>query len=392
MTMMARRSLGGTGVARRQARTDPWREADTPAPAPAECAGRTERQVEDEAFCATILPKVSRTFALSITTLPESLRRTIRAAYLLCRIVDTIEDDAAVAWPTRRGLFALFDRLVSDDLADPVELERRSEACALGGEDSDDHRLCAAASAVFRCFRALSPEHRAAARPHVLEMSRGMRLFAARAAAHGRLRLVDLEELEHYCYFVAGTVGKLLTALFALHVSALPENVRPQLWARAVSFGIGLQLTNIVKDVAEDLARGDCFLPEALAAAEGIRLEELLVPAHREPALRVLGAVCARARQHLRRAREYTVLWPAEVGADVRMFCAVPLALALATLHEVQTGPDTLRAGRSPKVSREVVWAVFADARRAHRDDRVLGWMLSHYASGGYRERARAEP
>ena len=43
-----------------------------------------------------LLPGVSRTFALTIPQLPEPLREVVTNAYLLCRIADTIEDDAAL--------------------------------------------------------------------------------------------------------------------------------------------------------------------------------------------------------------------------------------------------------------------------------------------------------
>ena len=56
--------------------------------------------VDDWQFCSDILPRVSRTFALSIAALPEALRDAIRVAYLLCRVVDTVEDDETLGQPS----------------------------------------------------------------------------------------------------------------------------------------------------------------------------------------------------------------------------------------------------------------------------------------------------
>jgi farnesyl-diphosphate farnesyltransferase len=343
---------------------------------------------EDRAFCTQMLPRVSRTFALSIAALPEALREPVRLAYLLCRIVDTIEDDARVGAAARERLYDLFDYLLADDGADPAVFEGLCVELDLGG-GTDDNELCVGAGRVFRCFRALPVRQRAAVRPHVAEMSRGMREFTRRADEQKQLRLRDLDELERYCYFVAGTVGKLLTALFEQEVAGLGHEVLTPIRSRAVSFGIALQIVNIVKDVAEDFTRGDCFLPEGLAESEGVPLDALLDPAHREAGLRVISAICARARQHLRRATEYTMLWPTVAGREVRMFCTVPLALALATLHEVENGGDTLVPGRTPKVSRECVQQVFADAQRAVGDNDMLRWMLSYYGSGDWRHQLR---
>lgn len=338
---------------------------------------------EDWTFCATMLPKVSRTFALSIGALPPELCDAIRVAYLLCRAVDTIEDDAVVAPDVRERLYDLFDLLMTDDGADPTVLEELTRDHALGA-GTDDHTLCINVGAVFRCYRALPIEQIAAIRPHVLEMSRGMREFTRRADRMGRLRLTDLDELERYCYFVAGTVGKLLTALFEHHVGDLPQHLLTPIRARSVSFGLALQLVNIVKDVAEDLPRGDCFLPEELATGEGVRLDDILEPQNRDAGLAIIRRVCERARDHLKRAEQYTLLWPAEQGADVRMFCTVPLVLALATLREVEHGGDTLVAGKTPKISRQAVGEIFADARVAVQRNDTLRWMIGYYAGGAY--------
>src|SRR5690606_20059138 len=130
------------------------------------------------------------------------------------------------------------------------------------------------------------------------------------------------------------------------------------------------------KDVATDLERGDVFLPVELAQQHGVALEDLLEPAHREAGLAVVRAVCARARRHLENAERYTLAWPASKGAEVRLFCAVPLALALATIAEVEAGHDTLRAGVTPKVSRRFVAEVLGGAREAVTNDAALQKLL----------------
>ncbi|MBN4050184.1 squalene/phytoene synthase family protein [Desulfobulbus sp. AH-315-M07] len=336
----------------------------------------------DLEFCVALLPSVSRTFALSITVLPDSLRGTIRTAYLLCRIVDTIEDDARLSAANRTRLFDAFDALMGDDRADPRGLERMALDTDLG--DGHDRELCLGAGHVFRAFRAQSASHRAAVRPHVEEMSRGMRDYTRRADADGKLRLADMDELEDYCHYVAGTVGKMLTALFELELPDLSDEARAGVRARAISFGLALQMVNIVKDVAEDLTRGDCYLPQSLAEKHGIALEKILEPEHRETGREVIAEVCERARRHLRRAEEYTKLWPMPEGEQVRMFCTVPLTLALATLHEVERGADTLLSGRTPKITRDTVTRIYSDAHHAIKDNRSLEWMLGYYANGAY--------
>jgi farnesyl-diphosphate farnesyltransferase len=345
-------------------------------------AGRS-RVTSDRDFCVAVLPAVSRTFALSIEMLPDALRDAVRVAYLMCRVVDTIEDEPAIRPAKRTELFDAFDALMSRDDVDP---ERFAALCSRSrlAEQAPEGSLRRGAAALFREFRSLTRSQRDAIRPHVLEMSAGMRRTCARAdAAGGVFRLDDVADLERYCYYVAGTVGELLTGLFEDAVPELPQANREGVRARAVSFGIGLQLVNIVKDVAGDFERGACYLPQELADRHGLPLARLLDPDAHEAGLSVVRAVCATAREHLQSAREYVALWPAEPSATrddasfgVRLFCAVPLALALATLREVEEGHDTLRAGAKPKISRATVLSIVEDAGTSAGSDIELARMF----------------
>lgn len=321
-------------------------------------------------FCRAMLPEVSRTFALAITLLRGHLSDAVTAAYLLCRLVDTIEDDPRLPQETRRGLFDAFEAAMRDDRAPLGDLLARVEGTGLGLIEPE-RRLGLGGGQVFELFRSLPTRQRGAIRPAVLEMAAGMRAYTERAAVEGGLAIRDFSDLERYCYFVAGTVGHLLTALFELEFPALPAETRLYVRERAERFGLGLQMVNIVKDIADDLARGDCFLPRSLMARERLDVERLLAPERRDEALRVVRAVAERARGHLDAAAEYTLAWPAEEGGDVRQFCAVPLALALASLREVASSDDTLRPGATPRISRQEVITLVTEIVAA-RDDAAL--------------------
>ena len=67
-----------------------------------------------------ILPKVSRTFALTIPQLPPQLRRAVANAYLLCRIADTIEDEPALSAEQKRAFENAFVELEDTPHAVPV--------------------------------------------------------------------------------------------------------------------------------------------------------------------------------------------------------------------------------------------------------------------------------
>lgn len=68
-----------------------------------------------------------------------------------------------------------------------------------------------------------------------------------------------LDDLLHYCYYVGGTVGLMMAPLLGV------RNERN--YSYAVDLGIGMQLTNIVRDVYEDASRGRVYLPQELMEA-----------------------------------------------------------------------------------------------------------------------------
>jgi farnesyl-diphosphate farnesyltransferase len=342
----------------------------------------------DLAFCERLLPEVSRTFAVSIQNLSTDLRTAVCIAYLLCRTVDTVEDDPRLPPASRAALFDGFDLVLSSAAKGGASLAfedlAREADLGLGAESE----LCLNSGAVFRAFAALPANVRAIIEPRLLQMSRGMRGYTERASAEGRLQIRDLPDLELYCYYVAGTVGELLSELF-LCVCPLEPQRRAELIARAVRFGLALQLVNILKDVAEDSERGACFLPQSHADAEGLELSRLFDADQRERGLRVLRALARRAREHLIAAQEYTLLWPlTPAGREVRLFCAGPLALALGTLREVEHGHDAFRKDRAPTVTRsfvartlEQMWRAVAASDQAD-SDRLLNELFERARVG----------
>jgi farnesyl-diphosphate farnesyltransferase len=324
----------------------------------------------DEQFCIDILPRVSRTFALSIETLPEPMRQTIRAAYLLCRIVDTIEDDGHLEPERRQALFETFSQLVRDDQTPEQALETALGDRELSEKDADG-QLVQRSGAVFRVFRQLPQPLADAARPHILEMAEGMASYARRAEADGLTVLSDQEDLERYCYYVAGTVGNLLTAVFLQAHPEITGAQRQGLEARSVNFGLGLQLTNISRDIATDHERGWCFFPASWCARHGVAPVDLLQPDQADAAMSVVRDTVDLARQKMAEAVEYTLLLPATAPA-VRLFVLVPLVLSLATLTLVHRSPAVLRRGHPVKVSRGQVANALGQAADAVGSDEAV--------------------
>jgi len=330
---------------------------------------------EDEAFQLESLAGVSRTFALTIPQLPPGLRRAVANGYLLCRIADTIEDDPA---PERdeKGVFleALLAQLEArrDGQSLANALSKRLSEVSLPAE----RRLIAGIPRVLRTTVSLDePQRRALIRCAAI-MGRGMAEFSQMSSRKG---LESLESLERYCYHVAGVVGEMLTDLFCHYSEAIARR-RAQLAALAVSFGQGLQMTNILKDIWADLERDVCWLPRSVFAETGYDLASL-PEGHDGPefaeGLRRLVAV---AHGNLRDALRFTLTIPRnETG--IRRFLMWAVGLALLTLRNISANPG-FTDGAEVKVSRSTVRRVITMTNLSIRSNMALGMLFRRWAKG----------
>ena len=309
--------------------------------------------ISDRAYCSDMLPKVSRTFALCIRLLPPDLEHPVLLAYLLCRIADTIEDTADLPAPDKEELLAHFRTCVSEDGADPAPVASRFES-----PRTDEEELASQIDVVLREFRRLPSVQQTAIRPWVQEMASGMAGFASlkQDPDSAALRaLPTLKDLERYCYYVAGTVGHLLTDLFG----SVRMDITPRHYARlkplATSFGLGLQLTNIIKDVGDDRRRGWSFVPEELCEREGITPHDLQSPDKGEQARRVMRGLIHKAKKHLNDALEYCTLLP-RGEYRVRLFCLTSLYFAVRTLRLAANDARLLDPSHKVKITRGDVY------------------------------------
>lgn len=308
--------------------------------------------IADREFCDGMLPEVSRTFALCIRLLPPELEYPVLVAYLLCRIADTIEDTADISGQEKVRLLATFRASLDDDQADAAEVAK-----TFTPPRTDEERLAASAIRVLREFRHLDPGLQTAIRPWVQEMCDGMSEFSGRAEdVPGRMAsLSTVADLERYCYYVAGTVGHMLTDLFRLGPPPYsPERYR-KLDGLATSFGLGLQLTNIIKDVADDRRRGWSFVPRELCQVAGIRPEHLHNPAESTGARHVMMQLIVKAHEHLEDALEYCTTLPRS-AYRVRLFCLTSMFFAVRTLTQARRDDRLLDPGHKVKISRSDVY------------------------------------
>lgn len=336
-----------------------------------------------EGFCRAALPEVSRTFALNIPMLPAPLDLAVTVAYLLCRIADTLEDESTASAAERRPLMDEFARLCTlpEDWPLAVEWFSLKAAAALRpAAPPSEVRLVRGTPQVLETVAALPPWVRTHVARCVREMTAGMAQVLERIEKQGQLSgLVDLNETLTYCYYVAGTVGEMLTGLFAGYSPAVAEHLF-ELEPRAAAFGRALQLTNILKDIREDRERGSCWLPQTLMTRHGLTADNLLSHDHRAAALELLDELIAVAHREVETSFEYILLVPAE-EKGIRLFCLWPLFFAVLTLRELHGNPEVF-SGPPVKISRAAVKRVMMFTRALVDKDWALRVAFRTYTAG----------
>lgn len=179
-----------------------------------------------------VIREHSTTFWLGTCLMRGDRRRAARAIYAACRI----GDDAADLHPRPREAVAQWQtRVERAYLGRPIEPWERALAWAV-------HRF----EVPRRAFDALAD---------------GLR------SDLGRVRVGSVDELDRYCFQVAGAVGLMIAPVCGA-VGAEAEHAADQL-------GRAMQLTNCLRDVGEDLARDRVYLPADLMAANGVTVDDL---------------------------------------------------------------------------------------------------------------------
>lgn len=341
---------------------------------------RLERRIQAEghpeaarAWCRAALPHVSRTFALNIRVLRGDLGDAVLLAYLFCRIADTVEDSPHVPPAAKPDLLAAYRSLFPLGEGWGARAGRWAERFAGLEDGGPDHVLCRSLPTVCTAFVSLPPEFRGPVEDCLREMTAGMTRFAARRAADpaGRLRLETLAELEEYCHYVAGTVGEMLCRLFAVSSPALDFVRVERMRGLAGRFGLALQLTNVLKDVAEDAERGAFYLPRALAAQHRIEPEQILDPERRPAARAALRELVVLAAGALDAALAFTLLIPRR-EPRLRLFCLWPIFLAARTLRRVRDDERLFLPGVRARIGRAEVRRCLGETTVAVLSDRAI--------------------
>jgi farnesyl-diphosphate farnesyltransferase len=126
-----------------------------------------------------------------------------------------------------------------------------------------------------------------------------------------------------------------------------------------VRFGKGLQLTNVVKDLAHDLRKGRCYVPQTMLADAGLTPQDLLDQQNLPRFKPVLGKLVRLAVEHLDQGWLYTMAIPRS-ETRLRLSCMWPILSAGESLKLVMRSPDLLNPSVKVKIPRSRVYQIMA--------------------------------
>lgn len=184
------------------------------------------------AYCAALTAHHSRSFHLSSGLMPEPQQQAARALYAFCRISDDIVDNPH---------------------GNPKEALERWRMQAFNPAPTSRDPVVLAWHDARRRFHI--PEH------YAHQLLDGV----ARDLEHAPYQ--TFSELTTYCYGVASTVG-----LMSMHITGFAG---PEAVPYAIKLGVALQMTNILRDIAEDFHHGRVYLPQEELAAFGLTEADL---------------------------------------------------------------------------------------------------------------------
>lgn len=247
-----------------------------------------------------MLKETSRTFYIPISRLPVGLLEAVASAYLCLRAIDEIEDHPSLA-PDDKIAYL---HHISQSLQAGVDGLQWQDGW--NSSDGDTSALPVVSLRWADWVRLAPPSVAGRIWDATASMADRMASWVER-----QWQVKDETDLNRYTFGVAGSVGLLLSDLWAWYDGTQTNRLD------AIGFGRGLQAVNILRNREDDLGRGTNFFPAGWDAAQ----------------------MEAYARRNLALADAY--LDSLAVG-PVRDFCIFPLTLAYATLDAMAQGRKKL--------------------------------------------------
>jgi 15-cis-phytoene synthase len=258
----------------------------------------------DEAYalCRKIAHKHGANFSVGFRFLPRPKRRAVYAAYAFCRWADDIadeEDDARVSGASENAATTLSRAIPRDREARQAEHLCSMDSSAESLSSVRMENLDACQRELDACYEG-RPSH-----PITIALADALRHFAIPKSAFLALiegcrqdmvktRYETFDELLHYCDLVASSISDISLTIFGYRTAAAIDHGR--------KLSTALQLTNVTRDIGDDLSRNRVYLPQEDLRKFGVTEQDLFQRAESHRLRALIEFQIARAEEYFRAA------------------------------------------------------------------------------------------
>ena len=322
-----------------------------------------------------LLKATSRSFHLTLTSLPNSVRDQVGLLYLLARLADTIADSKT------EDVEALIEAL--DGYQNHLLNEEKIDLSSIAQlqEDTDEKRLLENLESVVNAYRNMDAKDSRLMQRCLNVIISGQRLDLVRFGALGS-ELTCLEndaELDDYAYRVAGSVGEFWTAITLQNELSGDVPDTDTFDSLGIRFGKALQMTNILRDIPADLALGRCYIPNDRLSEIGLNHEDLHNPDSIDVFRPLYDYYLDLTCDHYDSAINYIRMIPRKYHS-LRMACMLPVVIGLNTIALLRKG-NVLDASDRIKVNRSGIRKIAVSCLISTRFKRMENRILSRAAN-----------
>ena len=230
---------------------------------------------EAYAYCQRVTKAAAKNFYYAFITLPKSRRRAIYATYAFCRMCDDIADEPL---PNEEKLRQLHE------VEDSLELAKAGQATG----------------PVYQALAHAVREH-GIPWADLAEVVHGVEMDLTIN------RYETFDDLRSYCYRVASVVG-----LICIQICGYSD---PKARDYVIDLGLAMQLTNILRDIQEDMELGRVYLPQEELSRYGYTEKQLMAGEINEDFARFMEFQVARARTYFMNGKQLLKLLPIRTRA-----------------------------------------------------------------------------
>jgi farnesyl-diphosphate farnesyltransferase len=301
------------------------------------------------------LNKVSRTFALSIEYLPQPLEEYTSMQYLLCRVPDTIEDAHHIESKQKKELLNLYEAVLH-----PGKKERPQDfitAVEPYSKNTDDWNLVMETPRLISTFRDFPPTIQTAITPWARELTNGMLDYSTRQDDSVGVRIQTADDLEKYCYYVAGTVGHMIIDTLIATESNGGYDMT-ELHQNARNYGIFLQHINIAKDVYDDYKSEDSvYIPKNILERYDVEQNNVTKEDNKKGVTKSIEDVLDITENFIHGAEQFLEQIQ-DIDDKSYVGWSIPYVLAVATMRELRQNTDNIVSEETVKIEREEVASI----------------------------------